>query len=142
MQADRSLPGKDGSHSHFYRLLTKVMASLLTQKNVVEDLTRLVGSDHGDEISESIKALNADSSPIFPRDPHHQHFLSIVYSQEETLVTGHQETLGSTRPGRTMCVDPLSITDLSFGSWRSFASFGTGLPSDRFLDACRDQDGD
>jgi len=47
--ADDDSPGR-GKHGHFYRLLTKVMASLLTQRSVVEDMTKLVGSEHGSEI--------------------------------------------------------------------------------------------
>jgi hypothetical protein len=50
MEAEKGASSKH--HGHFYRLLTKVLASLLTQRNVVEGVTQLVGSDHGDEICE------------------------------------------------------------------------------------------
>lgn len=50
MEAEKGASSKH--KGHFYRLLTKVLASLLTQRNVVEDMTKLVGSDHEDEICE------------------------------------------------------------------------------------------
>ena len=60
MEADKSASSKH--KGHFYRLLTKVLASLLTQRNVVEDMAKLVGSDHGDEICEPQERYDPDLS--------------------------------------------------------------------------------
>jgi len=55
MEAEKGASSKH--KGHFYRLLTKVLASLLTQRSVVEDMTKLVGSDHGDVICERQKSM-------------------------------------------------------------------------------------
>ena len=47
---------------HFHRLLTKVLASLLTQRDVVEDVTALVGSEREDEICEPQEKYDSDLS--------------------------------------------------------------------------------
>lgn len=73
METEKGSSGKPGGH--FYRLLTKVMASLLTQRSVVKDMTKLVGSDHDDEICESLEKSDTDFSSFRQGNPHHQQVL-------------------------------------------------------------------
>ena len=78
MEAEKGASSKH--KGHFYRLLTKVLASLLTQRNVVEDMTKLVGSDHGDEICEPLQEHVSDPSSFRSRDSHYQQILQIMSS--------------------------------------------------------------
>lgn len=80
METDKGAPGKAGGHGQFYRLLTKVMVSLLTQKDLVEDMTKLVGSDHTDEIGELTPGTRTDLSSFWARSRDHQQILQVLPS--------------------------------------------------------------
>jgi hypothetical protein len=102
MEAEKGASSKH--KGHFYRLLTKVLASLLSQRNVVEDMTKVVGSDHGDEICESREKHDPDNSSLRGRNSHYQQVLQITPSQKKPLEQRYQEALKPPWAGRTMYV--------------------------------------
>jgi hypothetical protein len=65
---DRSDEG-NSDRRHFGHLLSSILISLLVQRDVIRELSKLVGDGHEEEISESVDDSHIDPSEILSRDP-------------------------------------------------------------------------